>query len=144
MLDCNAVWVQFFSIKIKSRTVTYTIHNIIITQHHTKVWFGSFWLIQLYILICLLLLDCFYFFVSCYIKFNLPVRIRTMNDLSFKKINAITGISIYGKNMSTIMIGKIQVWMIIFYGKRFLSSTLRKYTGLDTGILLLLGGLLMK
>lgn len=67
-----------------------------------------------------------------------------MNDLSFKKINAITGISIYGKNMSTIMIGKIQVWMIIFYGKRFLSSTLRKYTGLDTGILLLLGGLLMK
>lgn len=46
--------------------------------------------------------------------------------------------------MSTIMIGKIQVWMIIFYGKRFLSSTLRKYTGLDTGILLLLGGLLVK
>lgn len=35
MLDCNAVWVQFFSIKIKSRTVTYTKLNIIITQHHT-------------------------------------------------------------------------------------------------------------
>lgn len=46
--------------------------------------------------------------------------------------------------MSTIMIGKIQVWITIFYGKRFLSSTLRKYTGLDTGILLLLGGLLVK
>lgn len=67
-----------------------------------------------------------------------------MNDLSFKKINAITGISIYGKNMSTIMIGKIQVWITIFYGKRFLSSTLRKYTRLNTGILLLLGGLLVK